>query len=173
MCEKVLCSVQPGGDPNKWVTLGGQHRRGPACLGSLFGEVFPTPPFPQPGLREWLGCGQFVNRSRQRPRPRLVLAFRLAYVGLELPLHAGKRVVKEFSAPIPSAEFAVHGIEACPWCSSCPSYVAFREWSASTLRHRAGLCTLQLAFAVLCSVFWEENSKVFRQEPKKSGSTVA
>ena len=83
-----------------------------------------TPPSPQPDLGEWLGCGRFVKRSGQ-PHVLVFSCFRLACDGLELLLHAGKLVVRASSAPILSAESAVHGTTASPWCSPfCPSCVS-------------------------------------------------
>ena len=105
--------------------LGVQHRRSRACLGSLFGGVFPSPPFAQPDLDEWLGRGRFVKRSGQRHA--LVCArLRLACVGLEPLLHAGKRVVRASSTPISSAESAVHGTKAACKCRKLENGVSHR-----------------------------------------------
>ena len=115
--------------------LGVQHRRGPACLGSLLGGVFPTPPSPQPDLDEWFGCGRFVKRSGRRH----VLAYSSGWSGR--PLH-----------PLPARS----------WCLSfCPSCVCRSQWSASALQHSAGLCTFAAGVRrPLFSFFREVHSQV-------------
>ena len=91
-------------------TLGVQHRRGPACLGSVIDGSFPSRP------PNSLVCtdGLDVVRSSNAPAngtPSCINRFRLACDRLRLPLHAGKLVVRASSAPILGAELeGVHCI---------------------------------------------------------------
>ena len=84
---------------------------------------------------------------------------RLACIGLKLPLHAGKRVVRGVPCTHSTAR---------SWCASyCPSCVCRSQWSASALQHSAGLSTFAAGVRrPLFSFFREGHSKVSDRNQK-------
>ena len=113
-------------------------------------------------------------RSRN-DTPSFIPRFRLACVAFEFLLHAGKQVVKASSAPILSAESAVHGTKASPWCSQflslvCVSLSVVRVCLA-TWCGPVYLRSWRCPSSVLCLLGRAQQG--FRQEPKSRGSTVA
>ena len=139
---------------------------GLACLGSLFGGLLPTPPSPQLGLHEWLGCGRVVKRSGQRHAlvssslsacmnwPR-TSAPRWGTRGQGVICTHSRRGVSHARDKSQSLVFTIL------------SLLSRSQWSATALQHRVGLCTFATGVRrPLFSVFREGHSKVSGRNPK-------
>ena len=142
-------------------TLGVQHRRGPACLGSLIGGLFPTPPSLKPGLRGRLDVVSSSN-APANDTPSFILRFRLACdqasaprweTGGQRPLHPlSARSWTEFRVT-----FAMHGTKNQSLVFPFGSYSV--------------LCTFAAGFRCsLFSIFQEVYGEVFDRDPKDASA---
>ena len=185
---KSFLAFLPDGDPHQWVSCGCNHcslgvgrRGGPhqhiarrlvfniagvACLGSLFGGFFPTPPSPQLGLHEWRGCGRLLKRSsQQHAHGYSSLSSCKSWPRASAPRWetGGQGVLCTHS----QCEVSRAWDKGQSMAFTMLSLLCRSQWSASALQHRAGLCTFAGGVRrPLFSVFREGQSKVSGTNPK-------